>query len=274
MGKALRDPTRSSWLLGGLLLGAAGRQLDEGEPPAVDQANLQRAPGLLVNLRDAVVPGGGAADVAPGVRLQRGPHGDAQALDLQPTPIHEPCGLHGRRLDDRRFTGLVREPPRHRNVFELAPNRPGGTGGAPGREREDEERGGDVLNVHVRSLSGPPRRRKEIRDALASRPDVHVDALTFESDPPRRAVKIVPAVIFHPPRSRSAQDGVSAVHGYGGARGEDPGGGPPGKGGARPIPPPGPPPRRGPPRHRLLGGRGVARGGPPPARGRAPPGAP
>src|SRR5256885_12330400 len=53
MGKALRDPTRSSWLLGGLLLGAAGRQLDEREPPAVDQANLQRAPGLLV---DRVTP--------------------------------------------------------------------------------------------------------------------------------------------------------------------------------------------------------------------------
>src|SRR5438445_6048924 len=107
--------------------------------------------------------GGGAADMAPAVRLQRGPHGDAQALDLQPSPIDEPRGLHRGRLDDRGLAGLVREPLRHRDVFELAASGSGRRGGAPGRECEDEERGDRTLNAHARSLSGAPRRRKEIR---------------------------------------------------------------------------------------------------------------
>src|SRR5215510_5752413 len=45
---------RRCGLLYGLLLGAAGRQLDGRVPTAVDQMHLERASGLLVDLRDAV----------------------------------------------------------------------------------------------------------------------------------------------------------------------------------------------------------------------------
>src|SRR5262249_1610934 len=111
--------------------------------------HLERASRLLVDLRDAVVRGGGAADVAPAVRLQGGPHRDAEAVDLEAAAIHEPRGLHRRRLDDRGLARLVRQPFRDRNVFELASSGPGRRGRASGREGEGEERGDRALNAHA-----------------------------------------------------------------------------------------------------------------------------
>src|SRR5437867_10576773 len=125
--------------------------------------DLERAPGLLVDLRDAMVRGGGTADMTPGIGVQSSPHRDTQAVDLQPAAIDEPRGLHRGRLDDRGLAGLVREPLRYWDVFELASSGSGRRGSAPGREREDEERGDRTFNAHVRSLSGPLQRRKEIR---------------------------------------------------------------------------------------------------------------
>src|SRR5437870_5584399 len=113
-----------------LIADAAGRQLDVSEPPAVDQTNLERVTSLLVELCDAMVCGRGAADMAPAVRLQSGPHPDREAVDLHPTPIREPRGLYRRRLDDRGLVGQVREPVRQRDVFELASSRPGRRGSA------------------------------------------------------------------------------------------------------------------------------------------------
>src|SRR5262245_2367926 len=141
--------------------------------------NLERAPGFLVDLRDAVVRGGGAADMTPAVRLQRGPHRDTQTVDLQPTAIDEPGGLHRGRLDDRRLAGLVREPLRHRDIFELASNGPVRRGGATGRERENEERGERTLNAHAGSLSGRPRASQRNSASTGVKSDGAIRATRF-----------------------------------------------------------------------------------------------
>src|SRR4030095_2232323 len=104
--------------------------------------------GLLVDLRDAVVCRGRAAHIAPAVRLQSGPHRDCEAVDLDPTPIHEPRGFYRRRLDDRGLAGLVREPVRHWDIFELASSRLGRRGRASSCEREEEQSSDRVSNVH------------------------------------------------------------------------------------------------------------------------------
>src|SRR5262249_57497318 len=93
-----------------LLPDAAGRHLDVGVPPAVDQTNFERAPRLLVDLRDAVVRRRGAADLPPTARFERRSHRGREAVDLDPTPIDQPCALHSARLADRGFSGPLPTP--------------------------------------------------------------------------------------------------------------------------------------------------------------------
>src|SRR5207249_420391 len=136
-----------------LLLSATSRELDVREPPPVQQTHRERAARLLVDLRRAVGRDRRAADVAPAVRLEGRPQRQPQALDFQATAVHEARRLDHRRLDDRRLVGLVAQPLRHRNVLELAPHRPTGSGGAPGNEHHDEEREEYALNAHGGSVA-------------------------------------------------------------------------------------------------------------------------
>jgi len=156
---------------------AADRQLDVGVPPAVDQMNFERVTGLLVDLRDAVLGRGGAADVAPAVRLQRVPHRNREAVDIDPTPIHEPRGLDLRRLDDRGLVRLVREPVRYGDVFELASSRLRRRSRAPGGERDEKQHGECVLNSDDRSKPWVIPGVKPVREPLTRllRPGRHLD---------------------------------------------------------------------------------------------------
>src|SRR5438093_4745206 len=140
--------------------GAACRDLDVGEKPeqAFPDADLERAPRLLVDLGGAAVLHARAADVSPAVGLERRAQRGAEAPGFEPAAIDQTGRLDRGRLDDRRLLREVREPPREGDVFELAPDSLGGCG-ARAEKQQGEQRAKEFWESH-----GPkPSRRAAAR---------------------------------------------------------------------------------------------------------------
>src|SRR5205823_75026 len=93
-----------------------------GEPPGADErrlpdADLQRRPGLLVDLGRAAALAARRADVPRAVGLERRAQRAAQAGRFGRRAIAEARRLGRGRLDDRRLAGAIREPLRDGDVF-------------------------------------------------------------------------------------------------------------------------------------------------------------